>query len=179
MADDQHVHAGLVNADDLGLPEVPGVELPTVPEHTYPLDDYDNSECRIITEHELDAAYVDHNIVNFSIVLPDIWSDIDAQVLTVDYASGRQYQLTLHDVQDGPGSYPERYLQWNGVIVATDANGTALLDTSNTPNLAYIKSYVHEKWREVQEQRLEIAEMVAAFAEAIGHLSHASHLGGH
>jgi hypothetical protein len=166
----------LVDADKLGLPDVPGLELPTVQDHYYTLDDNDAGECRGIYARELEASYVDNNIDSIRILLPDLWSNIDDQTLTLVYANGLTYEVVLGHIHSAGGQVAERYRKWGGIIFPSDGNGQLLLDATNTPRLVAIKRAVHDKWQEVQHQRLEIAEIVYSFSEIISLYGDASEI---
>jgi hypothetical protein len=150
----------LVDADKLGLPDVPGLELPTVPEHYYVLDDDDAGECRGIYESELETLYVDNNISWIRIMMPDLWDHPDNHPLTVSYENGLTYEVQLGTIDFSPGPAADRYWKSGGMIFPTDNGGRILLDQTNTPRLVAIRELIHDEWREIQEQRLEIAEIV-------------------
>jgi hypothetical protein len=54
------VRVQLVPADQ--LPPVQGLDLPTIEPHTYQLVDDDEKVCRVISEDELEASYIDNHI---------------------------------------------------------------------------------------------------------------------
>jgi hypothetical protein len=166
--DRPHVRVGLVNADEIGLPDVPGVELPTVEEHYYTLDDDDAGECRGIYQSELDEAYVDNHIDSIRILLPDLWSNIDDQILYLTYEHGLAYEVQLGHIDFGGGAMAQRFRKSGGLIFPSDDYGTQyLLNATNTPNLVAIREHVHDEWRKVQQKRLQIAEIVYSFAQVM------------
>ncbi len=170
--DGHHPRVGLVNAADIGLPDVPGVELPTVEEHYYTLDDDDAGECRGIYQRELDESYVDNHIDSMRILLPDLWSNIDDQTLYLTYSNGLAYEVQLGHIDFHGGAMASRYHRSGGLIFPTDEHGSQyLLNATNTPNLVAIKEHVHEEWAKVQHQRLEIAEIVYSFAQVMSKYS--------
>jgi hypothetical protein len=155
-----------------------GVNLPVVEPRTYVLLDDDAQECRVIPEDELEESYVDNNIQTYQ--LQDVnWLtlDVDNQYVTITYSSGVQTSLLLGSIDLGEGRSAEQYVKRNGIIYPIDESGSVLLDANNTPNLVAIRNWYLAEAKRINDERLEIAEVVHAFAENIASLGHASHLG--
>lgn len=163
----------LVDADAIGLPDVPGLDLPTI-EHTYALLDDDASNCRNIGQAELEASYVDNHIVLVEPVQPDPWTldpaSIDSQDLRLVYADLRRYAVRLGSIDVGSGAVPHQYRKAGGIIVPVEAGGLPVLNATNTPRLAALRLNLHEQLRQRAADRLEIAELVSVFAGAISQL---------
>jgi hypothetical protein len=170
----------LVDADDIGLPPVEGLDLPQVETRTFALTDDDAGECRTIDEVELAASYVDNNIVAIEPLQPDPWTldpaSIDNQDLQVTYASGARFATKLGSINmnSGPTRYDLR--KSGGLIFPVDSSGNPLFDATNTPRLAAIRWSFLEQLRQRSEERLEIAEIVNAFAGAISSLGNTADL---
>ena len=170
------VHVSFVDSDL--LPPVPGLEPPSVEQHTYSLLDEDEKVCRIISEDELEASYVDNNIATFK--LRDVnWLtlDVDKEDVDITYSNGGRTALRLGSIDFGGGAMAPQYAKKDGVIYPIDDSGELLLDATNTPQLVAIRSWYHKEAKRVNDERLEIAEIVHEFGHAIGHLGHAGHLG--
>lgn len=176
MPDRIRGHMLVLDADSPLIAE--GVNLPAVEPHTYVLIDDDAKECRVISEDELEASYVDNNIETFQ--LQDVnWLtlDVDNHYVTVTYSSGAQTSLLLGSIDVDGGTPAEQYVKRNGIIYPIDESGSVQLDANNTPNLVGIRNWYLAEAKRVNDERLEIAEIVHAFAENIGGLGHVSHLG--
>jgi hypothetical protein len=155
-----------------------GVKLPVLEPHTYALLDDDAQQCRVISEDELEASYVDNNIGTYQ--LQDVsWLtlDVDNQYVTITYSSGAQTSLLLGSIDLGRGPSADQYVKRNGIIYSIDGSGSVLLDADNTPNLVAIRNWYLAEAKRVNDERLQIAEIVHAFTEDIAGLGHASHLG--
>jgi hypothetical protein len=155
-----------------------GVNLPTVEPHTYVLLDDDTQECRVISEDELEASYVDNNIESFQ--LQDVnWLtlEVDNEYVTITYSNGTQTSLLLGSIDLEGGSSAAEYVKRHDIIYPIDQSGNVLLDANNTPNLVAVRNWYLAEARRLNDERLEIAEIVHAFAEDIGGLGHGSHLG--
>jgi hypothetical protein len=150
------------------------LELPTVDERTYVLVDDDAKECRVIAEDEFNASYVDNNIQTFQLQdLNWLTLDVDNQYVTITYSSGAQTAVLLGSIDYNAGRSAEQYGKTNGVIYPIDEAGTFLFNNSNTPNLVAIRTWYYNEAKRVNDERLEIAEVVHAFADAISELGHA------
>lgn len=152
--------------------------LPSVEENKYVLVDNDAKECRVIGEDEFNASYVDDNIESFQ--LEDVnWLtlDVDNQFVTLTYSGGAQTALLLGSIDYGGGSKAEQYGKTNGVIYPIDQSGTLLLNSTNTPNLVNVRTWYYNQAKRINDQRLEIAEVVHAFASAISELGNAAERG--
>ncbi|MGB8645247.1 MAG: hypothetical protein WCF84_08410 [Anaerolineae bacterium] len=178
MTDRIYGHMLVLDPDSDLIAEVPGLKLPTVEAHTYILVDDDAKECRVISEDELEASYVDNNIHTFQLQEVNLLTlDVDNQYVTITYSSGAQTSLLLGSIDLGGGGLVEQYAKRNGVIYAIDDAGHVQLDATNTPNLVYVRKWYLGEAKRVNDERIEIAELVHDFAEAIGELGHAGHLG--
>lgn len=169
----------LVKFDSDLLPDVPGLDLPTIENRTYVLVDDDEKVCRVIDQDELEASYVDNNIVTFK--LRDVnWLtlDVDNQFVDITYADGSGTSLLLGSISYGGGVRTDQYGKTGGIIYPIDAAGNLQLNATNTPRLVGIRIWYYNEAKRVNDQRIEIAEVVHSFAEIIGELGHAGHLGG-
>jgi len=170
----------IVDSDSELIAELPDLNLPSLEAHTYPLLDDDLKECRIITEDELEASYVDNNIDVFQLQEIDwLTLDVDNQYVTITYDGGDQTSVLLGSIEYGGGGRVEQYAKRNNIIYPIDASGHLKFDATNTPQLVAIRTWYYNEAKRVNDEHLEIAEMVHAFSEAIGELGHASHLGPH
>ena len=164
----------LVKFDSEQLPDVPNLVLPGVDENKYVLVDNDASTCRVIGEDEFNASYVDNNIETFQLEdLNWLTLDVDNQFVTITYSGGVQTALLVSSIDFDSGTKAEEYGKTNGVIYPIDGSGTFLFNGTNTPNLVAIRTWYHTEAKRINDQRIEIAEVVHAFAEAIGGLGHA------
>lgn len=165
----------LVKFDSEQLPDVANLDLPTVDENKYVLVDNDAKECRVIGEDEFNASYVDNNIETFQLEgLNMLTLDVDNQFVTLTYSGGIQTGLLLSSFDFDSGTKAEEYGKTNGVIYPIDASGAFLFNATNTPNLIAVRTWYHTEAKRVNDERIEIAEVVHAFASAIGGLGHAS-----
>ncbi len=116
----------------------------------------------------VDSIYVDNNIVALSIQ-PDAWTlEIDNEQLNLWYSAGNEFQLplgTILDSWDGPSKLVQMS---NGLIASADHNLQPMFNAFTTPRLRWIRWDLHRRIQELAEQRLELAELVAAFATIIG-----------
>lgn len=160
------------------LPSVPGLELPTVESHTYMLLDDDEKVCRVISEGELEESYVDNNIHTFRLQVVDwLTLDVDKKDVNIVYFSGARTSLLLGSIAFGAGRRAEQYAKVKGVIYPIDDSGALLLNATNTPRLVAMRTWYHKEAKRVNDERIQIAEMVHRFGQAISHLgNHASHL---
>lgn len=100
--------------------------------------------------------------------------DVDQEYVTITYSNGAQTSLLLGSIDLDGGNIAEEYVKRNGIIYPIDQWGNALLDANNTPNLVAIRNWYLTEARRENDERLEIAEIVHAFAENIA--SFGSHL---
>src|SRR5216684_6561333 len=157
------------------LPTPDNLVLPSVEEHKYSLVDDDAKVCRIITEDELNASYVDSNIRAFQLQDVNILTlDVDNQFVTLTYDHSVQTSLLLGSIDYGRGVKAEQYGMTNGIIYPIDSGGQLLLNLTNTPNLVAIRTWYYNEAKRLNDQRLQMAEIVHDFTEAIGGLGHAA-----
>jgi hypothetical protein len=150
------------------LPSVTGLEPPTMEPHRYFLLDDDEKVCRVISEEELEESYVDNNIDIFR--LKDVnWLtlEVDKEFVEIVYFSGAKTELLLGSISLGASRRAEQYGKREGVIYPIDASGAELLDDTNTPRLAAMRAWYHKEVKRMIAERIEIAEIVHAFAEII------------
>lgn len=121
---------------------------------------YDYSDADFAT------LYVDY-ATGFQIPV-DPWApqEIDKETLTLHYANGLTYSVRLAEV--GTGSPTDRYTMKDSLIVPCDAHLTVSLTRSHVPHLYLLREHIHATIRRVIQERLEIAYVVAAFADIIG-----------
>ena len=165
----------LVKFDPDLLADVPGLNPPTTEARSYALVDNDAKVCRVVSEDELQAAYVDNNIDTFQ--LQDVnWLtlDVDNQYVSLNYANGANTTLLLGSIDYGAPVRTEQYGQSNGIIYPIDSDGNLQLNATNTPNLAAMRVWYYNEAKRINDQRLQIAEIVHSFAACIGGLGHAA-----
>jgi hypothetical protein len=118
------------------------------------------------SEADFAAIYVD-NATGFRIQV-DPWApqEIDKETITLYYANGLTYSVKLGDV--GTGGYTDRYTLKDSIIVPCDAHLAVSLPQSHVLNLRLLRQHIHDVIRRAIADRLEIAYVVAAFADVIG-----------
>jgi hypothetical protein len=157
------------------LPPAPGVDLPTIDPHTYMLVDDDEKECRVISEDELEADYVDRDIETFKLRNVDwLTLDVDKEYVDITYSRGATASILLGSIDDGSGVAAEQYGKSKGVIYPIDDSGALLLNNANTPRLVAMRTWYWNEAKRVNDERIQIAEVVHSFAEAIGTLGNAT-----
>lgn len=165
MAD---THVQVISQDDLdaaGHPLPPGVDLPT--EEEIPLQDDDAQQSRLVTWPEIQALYVD-NPVDASPVQPDVWTlEIDSQSVTLTYSNGAQYSVVLGCIDWDNSVGADHYLQTGNIVFPVDQGGTVMLNKATAPHLVYMRTYLHEEVQKASQDRLDIAEIVNAFAHIL------------
>jgi hypothetical protein len=153
------------------LPPVPGLDEPTIDAHTYVLVDDDKKVCRVISEDELEADYVDNDIDTFKLRNVNwLTLDVDKQYVDITYASGAKASVLLGSIDYGSGVRAEQYGKSKGVIYPIDGAGALLLNNTNTPRLVAMRTWYWNEAKRVNDERIQIAEVVHSFAEAIGAL---------
>ena len=156
--------------DDAGHPLPEGMELPTVQEHEYTVDDEDSQQCYFIGERELAPIYVD-NAVEVSPVQPDVWTlDTDNEYVTFTYNDGSTAVMRLGDIQLSGGDNPDRLVKYNGVVYPMEGSNAAY-NPHTTPRLAELREWVLDQTRQASDVRVEMAELANAFAQQIKRLS--------
>lgn len=166
----------LVDAETIGLEDDLHLEMPTSTSFNFSLIDHDNKECRGVTEDEIRPFYVDNEIATIGPVQPDPWTlspdDIDKQELRITYTDGRELGYRLGDISKEPGSATTMFSQVDGIVFPIDEDGRFLMDATNTPLLSAVRRDFHAQLAQMAEDRLELAFIVAAFAQIIGLNSH-------
>jgi hypothetical protein len=160
----------LIDVDDLrdaGVPVSDEIDYPTVG-GDYVLDDDDEQVCRYATRDEIVPMYID-NAVQVSDVQADVWTlEIDQSEITFTYANGRSWTTTVGQLRGDGGGHAERYRKTGDLVFPSDAGGYTIINDTTCPRLVALYGWMHEQMRERSEQRLEIAEIVSAFAQIIG-----------
>ena len=155
------VHGGRISSEEL---EDAGV-VPT--DYRITLDDDDASECRWTTKDEIRPIYVD-NPTTASALQPDVWTlstdEIDRESITFGYSNGASLTTTLASIDMNSGPEASRYRKSGGIVYPADAGGNVIINGSTTPRLAHLRGWVHDQLRERSEQRVQMAEIVNAFA---------------
>lgn len=153
------------------LPSVAGLEPPSVGPREYVLVDADERVCRVISEQELDASYVDNNIHTFKLDQVDwLTLNVDKEWVRITYTTGARTELLLGAISLGPGKVPEEYYKTEGVIYPIDSKGGRLLNATNTPSLVAMRTWYLNEARRAIDERIKIAEIVHHFSQAIGAL---------
>jgi hypothetical protein len=158
------------------LPSVAGLEVPSVGPREYVLVDDDERVCRVISEKELDASYVDHHIDTFKLDQVDwLTLNVDQEMVKIKYTTGAKTELLLGAISLGPGKVPEEYYKTKGVIYPLDPGrpGDLLLNASTTPALVAMRTWYLNEARRAIEERIKIAEVVHIFAGTVGALGNA------
>jgi hypothetical protein len=165
----------LINVDSGLLDQVPGVKLPGVEPSTYVLVDNDAKECRVIQEDEFTASYIDRDIQTFQLQDINVLTlDVDNHNVTLTYGNGSQTSLMLGSISFSGGGMADQYAKSGGIIYPIDEGGMVLLDGTNTPNLVAIRTWYQNEAKRVNDQRLQVAEVVHAFADMIAESGHAA-----
>jgi hypothetical protein len=161
-----------ISEDELreaGVPIDPNVNLPTVDNVT--LDDDDAQVCRWATKDEIRHLYVD-NAVTATPIQPDVWTlEIDNESITFGYSSGASWTTTLAAIDWNSGPAAARYRKSGGIVYPADDGGNVIINASTAPRLANLKIWAHEEIRKRAGERLQMAELVNAFATIIGQYS--------
>ena len=153
------------------LPTVAGLEVPSVGPREFVLVDDDERVCRVISERELDASFVDSNIDTFKLDQVDwLTLEVDKEDVNITYSTGAKTALRLGSISLGGGKMATQYYKTKGVIYPIDDVGTLLLNGANTPNLVAVRTWYHTEARRVIDERIKIAEIVHVFGQAIGAL---------
>ncbi len=165
-----HVTLVKINTADIS-----GQTLPSVDPGSNVLIDDDARVCRVITDDERDAASIDRNIDTFQLQDINLLTlDVDNHNVTITYTGGASITILLGSIDYAAPVRAAQYGQRNGLIFPIDADGNPLLNATDTPNLVAIRTWYFNEAKRVNDQRLEIAETVHAFADAINNLSSAA-----
>jgi hypothetical protein len=160
------VHVQLVKFDPDLVAQ--GVNLPEVDSRSYVLVDNDAGNCTRISDDDLAATFVDNHIASFQLLGIDwLTLDVDNQTLSITYESGATAQVPLGSIGDSMPGPSEVYGRSNGIIYPIDDNGNVILNGSTTPNLLKIRAWYHDEAKRVNDQRIQIAEVVHAFADIL------------
>jgi hypothetical protein len=164
-----------VIVDEDVTPRASGVELPRVGPRENVLVDDDEKVCRVISDEEVDAWYVDNGINMFKLRAVDYLTlDCDKEIIDIWYAGmPRKAGMRLGSISLESGKRATQYKKSKGVIYPIDDRGNVLLNQTNTPNLVFIRAWYHKEAQRVHAERVQLAEVVHAFASAIGALGNA------
>jgi hypothetical protein len=182
MGEGGTVHGGFIDADELKKmhPELPDVNVPTVSDHQLPMNDEDAQQCVNVSVWGLSPTYLPYkpeyvdNVVSFSFQPSDPWGfgGIENDPIHVTLASGHQASIPRNWIING-GTAATGYRKSQGIVYPSDELGsTYLLNATNTPNLVALDNYILALTKRAAQERYEIAEIVAAFAENIASLGH-------
>ena len=118
----------------------------------------------MLSEDELRAAYVDSNIDTFQLLQDVSWLtlDVDNQYVNVKYTNGASTTLLLGSIDYGASVRTEQYGQSSGIIYPIDADGNLVLNATNTPSLKAMRVWYNSEAKRINDQRLQIAEIVAS-----------------
>src|ERR1700733_8130255 len=101
---------------DYDVSDVPGVNLPVTDPRSYVLVDNDAQTCRVISDADLRASYVDNNMDTFR--LQDIdWLtlDVDNQYVSIKNTTGAATALQLRSIHFGAPGRTDQYgqIRWH------------------------------------------------------------------
>jgi hypothetical protein len=154
----------------------PGLNPPTVDPNKHILLDDDAKQCSIIGDDELYASYVDRNIKTYQLDGQETWPQLnnpDKHNVILTYNDGSKNPVLVGSISLNDGPEPDQYYKSAGIIYPIDKSGAALLDATNTPNLAYIRNQYWELAKKEAATNLMFAEMVATFTTDVAGLAHA------
>jgi hypothetical protein len=149
------------------LPDVAGLTPPALTTKTFLLLDDDAQECRIISQDELEAAYVDNNISTYQLADIDAFGlQVDKEQLILVFNSGKQASILLGLVDWDTAIRADEYLKSDGIIYPVDESGNLMLNVVNTPNLVYIRKRYHDQAKAASDTDVKFATLVYKFVEA-------------
>lgn len=122
------------------------------------------------TQETFDSMYVDDNITSFSIQPDWLTLNVDNQPLKLTYASGQEYSLILGSIADVGTTAEKWYQPVASLIIPADASLQPMFSVRNTPNLWNLRHGLNLLMIQLNEQRLQIAEIVYSFAKMIAAL---------
>ena len=147
---------------------IPDLELPETESRNYALVDNDAKACRVISDVDLDASYVDNNIDTYRLLDIDwLTIDVDNQYVSIKYINGATTALQLGSIDFGAPVRTDQYGQSDGIIYPINSSGQPALNATNTPHLATIRTWYHKEAKRVNDERLQLAEVVHSFAQII------------
>jgi hypothetical protein len=161
----------VIDVEDTGRPPPEGVTLPTLPDPQVGLVDQDSGECVALPLSEIrdSPQYVDNDIERVE-ARPLDWLTLQVDTMDLIYGSGQRLTFWLDTIDHSPRARADSYERRDGVIWPLDSTGAVMLDAQNTPNIVAFASAVHEEIARRHEERIEMGELVVAFAGAIGRL---------
>jgi hypothetical protein len=128
-------------------------------------------EWQDLSEQDIHEAFVDVNIVNFTLQPDPVTLDVSSAPLTLYYADGGTHQLYLHDIGDTAYTGPKFvYVEGRRITVALD-DLTPLYNPYATPGLAFIKREIIEELQRRAQEQLDMAELVNTFATILAQYS--------
>jgi Putative peptidoglycan binding domain len=149
-------------------------EDPNAPWHRrdVPADGYtrvwfDHENFMDYSDADFGQLYVDY-ATGFQLQL-DPWApqNVDQQTIHLHYAGGQVYSVVLGHI--GTGNPTDRYLMdSSGVVLPCDHSLAVSFTRSHVPHLYLLRESIHAAVARLIEERLEIAYIVAAFADIIG-----------
>jgi hypothetical protein len=148
----------------------PGLNPPTVDPNKHILLDDDAKQCSIIGDDELYASYVDRNIKTYKLDAEETWAEVtnpDKHNVILTYNNGSTNPVLVGSISLNDGPEPDQYYKSAGIIYPIDKSGAALLDATNTPNLAYIRNQYWEMAKKEKATNVMFAEIVASFASDV------------
>ena len=124
-------------------------------------------EWQDLSEAEIHDAFVDVNIVNFTLQPEPVTLKVDNSPLTLYYADGATHTMYLHDIADTVYTGPKFvYVEGQRITIATD-DLTPLFNPYATPGLSFIKREIQERLLQASQEQLEMAELVNTFAQIL------------
>jgi len=129
---------------------------------------FNSDDSAWFTQDDFNSMYVDDNITSFSIQPDWTLANIDNQKLTLNYASGQEYSLTLGTIAD-VGTSAEKWFQAAAsLIIPADASLQPMFSVRTTPNLWNLRHGLNILMIQLNDQRLQIANITYSFAKMIG-----------
>nr|WP_246389807.1 RHS repeat-associated core domain-containing protein [Halomonas cerina] len=166
----QAVRGRLVDAAELGLPPVEGLQLPTVRDPEVGVTDLDVRKSRPSTLSTVRGSnrYVDNRLVYVD-PRGDQWT-LTVDSLVFSYADGSTLEVPWSEINFGSSPRSTSFEQEGGIIFPTDSSGRRTFDAENTPNIVNAAVRVQDQVRLLKAQRLELAWLTYTFAGAVAGL---------
>jgi len=117
--------------------------------------------------------YVDNGIASLKVRIIDPYS-LKVGPMQISYSDGRTTSVPLKSVLDGARPQATRFVYKHGFINPVDEAWKDAFDNNNTPNIVLCSQWVRQQLLRISQDRLQIAEIVAAFASIVAGLGGAA-----